>query len=312
MFREIIVPFALGLVVFLFGLNHMRTGLEELAEDRLRNVLIRFTRTPVRGFFTGIVTTALLQSSTAVTVLTIGFVSAGMMTFAQSVGIILGTNIGTTVTTQILALKVEDLAVPLTVSGAVLWAVPSMTWSRIGQSLTGFGLIFLGIEWMQRVAEPIKEQGWLDVLAEAGGSPVVAGLAAGTILTALIHSSSATIAMTMGFYSSGAIDLPMAIAVVLGSNVGTCMTAVLATVGASRESKQVATAHLVLNLAGMLAFLPLIPWLTDLAPWLSEDPAVQIAHIQTLFNVICSVLVLPFCEPFARSIVRLTPGKSAW
>jgi phosphate:Na+ symporter len=311
MFREIVVPFTLGLVLFLFGLSWMRSGLEELAREKLRDVLVRFTRTPVRGFFTGIITTAILQSSTAVTVLTIGFVGAGMMTFAQSVGIILGSNIGTTVTTQILALKIEDFAIPLLATGAALWMLPSEHFSRIGRTLAGFGMIFLGIEWMQQVAVPLNERGWIHALIETGGSPVWTGLLTGTVVTALIHSSSATIAMTMGFYASGAISLPFAIAVVFGSNIGTCITAVLAAMGANTASKQVALAHLTLNVAGALAFTPLIPWIADHAPGLSENPATQIAHIQTLFNVVCSMAVLPFCDAFARGIMKLAPGKPA-
>jgi phosphate:Na+ symporter len=310
MFREIGIPFGIGICVFMIGLHFMRTGLEALAANRLQDILLKFTRTPVRGFVTGTITTAFLQSSSAITVLTIGFVNAGVLTFAQSIGIILGTNIGTTITTQILALKIEDFALPLFILGGILWVMPHQTLSKLGKSIAGFGLIFYGIDCMQQIASPIKEQGLINWVIEHGGHPILAGIVIGAVLTALIHSSSACIAITMGFYASHAITLPFAIAVVFGSNVGTCVTAILAAVNANTACKQVALSHLILNLAGVILFTPLIPLISQVAPYLSENPATQIAHIQTLFNVICSVAVLPFCEPFARGITYLIPDET--
>lgn len=304
---RILFPLTFGMILLLLGLFAMRRGLEQLANNRLKDLLLRFTQTPTRSFLTGIVTTALMQSSSAVTVLTIGFVNAGILTFAQTIGIILGTNIGTTVTTQLMALKIEDFAVPMILIGSVLWCVSHWILSRIGLTITGFGFIFYGIDWMKRVADPLKESGWITWLLENGKNPILIGLIIGIILTALIHSSSACIAMIMGFASSGVVTLPFAIAVVFGSNIGTCITAVLAAWGANIAAKQVALAHLILNVAGVALFTPLIPFIVDIMPFLATEPATQIAHVQTLFNVICSLLVLPFCEPFARGITMLTP-----
>jgi phosphate:Na+ symporter len=312
MLREIILPFATGLTIFLFGLRLMRLGLERLAGNNLEKALLRFTRTPVRGFITGIVTTALLQSSSAVTVLTIGFVDAGILTFAHSLGVILGTNIGTTVTTEILALKIEDFAMPLLFTGAVLFALPSGKWRPLGLVIGGFGLIFLGIDAMKGVTGPLEEHGWIEWMMKGNDFPILTGIATGTFLTALIHSSSACIAITMGFYASGLLPLPFALAVVFGSNVGTCATALIASVGTGSSAKQVALSHLVLNVAGVALFAPFIPWISLWVPALADNPATQLAHIQTLFNIVCSLAVLPFTDQFARGIMRLIPdGRPA-
>ncbi|TCS94768.1 Na/Pi cotransporter family protein [Hazenella coriacea] len=311
--KDIIIPFATGLMIFLFGLQLMRMGLESFAEDRLREVLLRFTRTPLRSFFTGIGSTAILQSSSAVTVLTISFVNAGLLTFTQSVGIILGTNIGTTVTTEIMALKIEDFAIPMMVLGAIIRLLPLKQFSQLGLVVGGFGCIFLGMETMQWIAYPLKERGWISWLLENGGNPILMGILVGAVLTALIHSSSACIAITMGFYASGLITSPFAIAVVFGSNIGTCVTGLMATFQTNIAAKQVAVCHIILNVAGVIVFAPLIPIISEWAPVLSDNPASQIAHIQTLFNVICSLLVLPFVKPFANGITWLVPHRTtAW
>ncbi|MBA4600764.1 Na/Pi cotransporter family protein [Thermoactinomyces mirandus] len=308
---NILVPFGFGLLVFLLGLSRMRTGLEKLARDRLHDILLQFTKSPLRSFFTGTVTTAFLQSSSAVTVLTIGFVNAGMLSFSQSLGIILGTNVGTTITTQILALNIEDLAIPLMVLGGGLYLLPHPVLKNFGSVFLGFGAIFWGIEWMQSIAFLLKEQGWISWLLHHGGNPIVSGLLAGTAITALIHSSSACIAMTMGFFAAGAVPLPFAIAAVFGSNIGTCITALMASIRTIPAARQAAFSHLVLNVAGVIVFTPLIPAISAVTPYLSNDPATQIAHIQTLFNLICSIAVLPFCDQFARGITWLIPQKSA-
>lgn len=306
MMREILIPLSVGLMIFLFGLQLMRRGLNALAGDRLQRVLLRFTKTPLRGFITGTIATGFLQSSSAVTVLTIGFADAGVLSFAHSIGIVLGTNVGTTLTTEILALNIEDCAVPLCIFGSILFLLPNPLYSRIGMVVAGFGCIFLGIQTMQSLATPLQEKGWIAWMMEGYLPPVVMGILAGAIITALIHSSSATIALTMGFYASGMLTLPFAIAVVLGSNVGTCFTAIIAAFRTTRAAKQVALSHIILNVCGVLICVPFIPEISQLAPRLSSHPEIQIAHIQTLFNVICSLAALPFAKQFAHFITWLT------
>lgn len=309
--NEIIIPFSIGLTLFLFGLQLMRNSLESLASERLGHVLLSFTKTPLRGFATGIISTALLQSSSAITVLTIGFVNAGILSFTQSIGIILGTNIGTTVTTQLLTLKIEDFSIPLIISGAALFLVPDQKWSRIGLAIGGLGCIFLGMETMKWIAAPLKERGWISAMLEHTNHPIITGIIVGTLITAFIHSSSATIAMTMGFYATGILDLPFAIAMVFGSNLGTCFTGLIASINTNSGAKQVAIANIILNLAGIGLFAPFIPLICNLAPLLSNNPTVQIAHLQTLFNVVCSLAILPFTSLFAQLIIFLTSSRTS-
>ena len=259
------------------------------------------------------ISTGFLQSSSAVTVLSISFVNAGLMSFTQTVGVILGTNVGTAVTTEILALKIEDFAIPMIISGAVLRLLPWNQVNSVGLVIGGFGCIFLGMDTMQWIASPLQERGWVTWLLETGGDPIWTGIAIGTLLTAIIQSSSAAIAITMGFFATGLITLPFAAAVVLGSNIGTCVTGLLASIGTSRAAKQVAIAHLVLNIGGVLLFIPVIHLLIGLATRLSAHPPAQVAHIQTLFNLACSLLVLPFSAAFARCVSWLVPDeKMAW
>jgi phosphate:Na+ symporter len=310
--KEIVIPFATGLAIFFFGMQLIRLGLEQAARDKLRPLLLRFTKTPTRGLVTGALATAFLQSSSAVTVLTIGFVNAGMITFAQTVGIILGTNIGTTLTTEILALKVEDFAVPLMLAGGACYLIPWKKTQTVGLVIGGFGCIFLGMEAMQWIAEPLKNRGWFGWMMEIAGDRVWVAILAGILITAVVQSSSAVIAMTMGFFASGLISLPFAVAVILGSNAGTCVTGFLAAIGTNRGAHKVALANLILNIGGILLFAPLIGWIAWLAPYLSSHPAAQIAHIQTLYNVVCSLLVLPFAGWFAAFVNRLLPETASW
>jgi phosphate:Na+ symporter len=307
---EIISVFLLGLVIFLYGLNTMREGFERLAGKHLQEILLRFTKTPFRGFLTGTFTTALLQSSTAVTVLTIGFVHAGILSFSQSIGIILGTNIGTTITTQILALHIEDLALPLLLIGFTLRLLPWPNVKKIGPILSGFGCLFLGIKLIQSLIQPLEEKGWIDSLMQSSGNPILLGLLISILITALIHSSSATIAITMGFYASGLVSLPFALAVVYGSNIGTCVTGLMAAFRTSIHAKRVAISHLILNVLGAMVFTPLIPFYIDWIPYLADQPSVQLAHVQTIFNIICSIAVLPFTDAFAKLIIWLVPERN--
>jgi phosphate:Na+ symporter len=253
----------------------------------------------------GTVLTALLQSSTAVTVFTIGLVDTGLLSFTQSLGIILGTNIGTTVTTQLLALKLDDFAWPLVAIGIILICFKQKT----GSIWLGLGLIFAGVQGMQSVAAPLEQAGYIDWLMSATDHPILMGFLTGVIITALIHSSSAMVAIAMGFYASGVIDLPFAIAIVIGSNVGTCATGLIAALQTKPSAKRVAIAHLILNVGGAVLFLPLIPILLELVSAFSNSPATQVAHTQTIYNIVCSLLVLPVCAGFAKIVEWLVPER---
>lgn len=298
----LLLPLTLGLGYFLLGMYVMRAGFHQLAGARMQAFLLRCTRTPLHSFGSGLLATFILQSSSAVTVLTIGLTQSGVIRFPQTVGIILGTNVGTTVTTELIALRLEELAVPMLLLGAALWLQRRATLRSIGLIVAGFGLIFMGIDMMQGMASPLKQSETFRTLFLNSSHSVWIGLVTGTIFTALIHSSSATIAMTMGLIGQNVMSMEAALAVVLGANIGTCFTALIASIGANTASRQVAWLHTLFNLAGALLFLPFLPQLASLVRWLTSDPAMQIAHAQTLFNLVCSLACLPFAAQIAAFI----------
>lgn len=304
--REFVIPLGTGLAIFFFGLQVMRIGLAQLSGRRLEQWLSQFTKTPLISFVTGLLSTMLLQSSSAVTVLAIGFVNAKVMRFPQCVGLLLGTNVGTTVTTELLVFPIDAYAVYFVIAGAILWLIPRFKLPFIGLALGGLGCIFLAMDTMESIATPLEESGLIERLSTFHTAEW--GMVTGTLLTAVIQSSSAAIALTMGLYHAAAISLPFALAAVLGSNIGTCLTAWIASLGGNREGKQIALTHLLVNVFGVAAFYPLLPSLSE---WIAQSgfsPYEQIAHFQTGFNLISSLLLLPFCDRIASIINRLLPA----
>ncbi len=304
----LVFPLLAGFGLFLGGMHFMRLGLFALAGDSLHRWLVRFTKTPMRGMITGTLVTMLVQSSSAVSVVTIGLANARLLSFPQTVGIILGTNIGTTFTTQLIALNPQKLALPMFLIGcSVLW-LRSQVVRAIGMSMSGFGCVFLGIQMMQVAAEPLQHTPFFLSALARPDSHYFNGIFLGAMFTALLHSSSAVTAMTMGFMKEKILSLGMGIAIVLGSNVGTCIPAIMAAVGGNAAAKQVAWVHVMLNVAGVLVFFPFIQPFAVLVSWLTGDPALQIAHAQTLFNVISSLLALPFAHAIARMAQHYIKG----
>ncbi len=303
--REFLIPLTSGLAIFLFGMVLMRNGLEQLAGERLRMKIRQFTHSPLRGFLTGTIATAILHSSSTVTVLAVGLTSAGIMSFSQSIGVILGANVGTTVTLEMLTFPLERFALSILIIGASLLILPSFKARQIGWIGIGLSLLFIGLEMIQLIAEPLVHHPWFRRGIEWAGQHLALGFLLGFFFTAVIQSSTAAIALLMGLMSSGEIALASGIAYVLGSNVGTCVTALIASFGSSDEAKKVALAHVVLNGLGALALFPLIPWFAEqLVTW-GGSPATQIAHTQVIFNAVCSLAVLPWARGFAYGIHRL-------
>lgn len=303
-----LLKFSAGVALLLFGMQFMKAGLENVAQRRMRNTLQALTRTPLTGALAGTVITALVQSSTAVTVITISLVNASIINFYQAVGIVLGTNIGTCVTAQLISFRLEDLALPAIGLGAII-----MTWSRrkgwryLGQSIIGFGVVFLGIATMSQALTPLKDSPvFIRILATMSISPIL-GVLVGTLFTALIHSSSTTTGVVIALAHQGMIGLPAAIAVIFGSNIGTCITGVIASIGSSVNAKRVAVSHVMLNVIGVLLFLPFLTPFSDLIT--RTDPALarQVANAHTIFNLISSAAVLPFARQFAGLIVKIVP-----
>lgn len=320
-FQLFLVPLAAGLAVFLFGMKVMEYAMHAWTGDWMTRMLSRMTRTPLLGLLTGTATTAVLQSSSAVTVVTIGMVNAGVLSFPRTLGIILGTNIGTCLTTELIGLNLAGGSLPALWISAGLWLV---SWLRVpplkragkavsalrGLSLAaaGFCCIMLGIRIMQTIVPFLQEKGLLAWFLEHAQRSLLWGIVAGAVLTAVIHSSSASIAMTMSLAALGAIPVPLGIAIVLGCNIGTCATALIAGIGGSRFGRYVAYSHVILNAAGAMLFYPFIDGLHALSAWLTAEAAGQIAHAQTLFNIICSVLALPAC--YLPAIRRLQPDPA--
>lgn len=306
-----LLKFSAGVAMLLFGMRFMKDGLENAAQKRIRQALKTLTRTPFIGFITGTIITALVQSSTAVTVITIGFVNAGVITFYQAIGIILGTNVGTCVTAQMISFNLEELALPAIGLGALLMAAPRRKGFRhIGQSIVGFGIVFLGIDIMAGSLEPLKHSSTFTNLLGHAGSNAVFGVLAGAVFTALIHSSATTAGIVMALSHQGMVDLTTAIAIILGSNIGTCITAVLAAIGTPAGARQVAAAHVLLNVIGVLIIMPFIhPFASMIAATASTLPR-QIANAHSIFNIVSSFAVLPFTHHFALLVQTLVPDRN--
>lgn len=312
MMHAIIAPIILGFAIFMFGMKLMEMALSRWAGPYLSAVLKRFTATPVHGLLTGTATTAVLQSSTAVTVLSIGLVNTGLLSFSRTLGIVLGTNIGTCLTTELIGLQIGRIAMPMLIAASAAWLLTALlgemrvlAWSRakpilqpvrlLAVASAGFALILIGITTMQSIGPAVQSSSLFETFLERSRDSVLWGLAAGTLLTAMVHSSAAVIGLVMGLAATGAMPIEVSVAVVLGANIGTCFTAILAAIGATNAGRGVAIAHIVLNTAGALLFLPFIPLLSEAAAAISHSPAAQIAHAQTIFNMACSLLALPLC-----------------
>lgn len=307
-----------GLALFLVGLVTLRAGLRKAATTHMHRWIRRLVRTPWRGCLTGIAATMVMQSSAAVTIISMGLVGAGVLSFPDTIGVILGTNIGSTFTVGLLALEIERIGPWLALSGfaafAAMWLLLRPRRSRLWQlaravciSLVGFGALFTGFGLMNAAAQPLLTSPALRTLILATVAHPVVGVVAGTVLTALIGSSSATTALVISLAAQGGIPLTAAIAFVFGNNIGTCLTAILASIGGTRPVQRVAATHVLLNVGATLCFLPLLTPFTWIVTTLAPTPAGQIVLAHVLFNVISSLAALPFAKPIAVSLTRLLP-----
>ena len=300
MWNSLLVPIGIGLLVMLIGMKLLEWSLQQVADHYLRTLLIRITRTPWRGLLTGTVITAISQSSTAITVIAIGLVHAGAMSYGQTLGLLLGANIGTCLTTELVSWHVQPVAWPLFIGSTViglclLFAKKYRVVHPFCFSVSGFSAVLIGIAMMQSITPWLIEHGMFKAFVAYAHHNVTAGIVSGAVMAAVLHSSAATIAIAMSLAGAGALSLPLAIAIVLGANIGTCATGLLAAIGASRPAQLVAYSQLVLNVSGTLLFLPLIAPLHMLVQHFTTNPASQVAHAQTIFNVVCSLVALPFC-----------------
>lgn len=301
----VLILFIIFIGLFILGMSILRHGLFQLSGGKLKLWLSRFTDAVWKSFIAGIFITCLLQSSSAVMIITIGLISAKMLTFTQSIGIILGTNIGTTITTELITFDIEAFLVPMTIIAIILLFFQRVTLQSIGIILLGISFVFLAMRGFESLAFSLKQIGVIDILLAHLHNSHLLSILAGTVLTGIIQSSTATAGIIMGFLSTGVVNINTATAIMLGSNIGTCADALIASVGCGKEAKLTAYAHIWLNVIGVLAFYPFIDWLSETGERLAETAEVQLAHISVLFNVICSLLVLPFANSFAKLIVKI-------
>lgn len=302
--REVIL-FILYILIFLCAIALLRNGLFNLTGDRLKAQLRLLTNTSVKGFFTGIIFTALLQSNSAVMIMTIGLVSVGGITFQNSIGIILGSNIGTTVTAEFLTFSTDQYIYPGLIFSFLLMLIPKPTFRYSGFALFGLFMIFFAINGFTSLAEPLAQYDLFIRTINSIENNLILGILAGTLFAATIHSGTATIAIAMGFIMGEQLSVTSGIAIMLGSNIGTCVTGYIASVGAGREAKLTAYAHIWLNVLGVILFFPFINELQSAAAFFTNEKHIQLAHASVIFNIICSLLVLPFVNIFSRFVLAL-------
>lgn len=310
MFYNIFIGLIGGLGLFLFGMQTMASGMQKAAGDKLRRILEILTSNPYIATVTGIIVTILVQSSSTTTIMVVGFANAGIMNLTQAVGTILGANIGTTITAQMISFKVGILIYPAIGLGAFLnFFGMNRFFKHIGQGVLGFGLLFLGMSIMADAMSPLREfPPFLNMLASFGRIPLL-GILAGALFTAAIQSSSAASGVIIALTLRGLVDTPSAIALILGTNVGTCISAILASIGTSLSARRAALAHILFNVFGVVLVLVFFNPFLDLIQHTGTTITRQVANAHTIFNVLNTLIMFPFLSLFVRLITRLIPGE---
>ena len=310
-----ILSMAGGLGLFLFGIRTMGDGLENAAGAKLKRMLEVLSGNRFLAVLVGFVVTAIIQSSTATTVMVVGFVNAGMMSLAQAVGVIMGANIGTTVTSLLIALNFSSFAAAAVLVGVILMLASKKTVVKnLGAIFTGFGLLFLGIDMMSDSMAPLRESaGFMNFIVTVSESPLrpLFGIILGIVMTAVLQSSSASVGVLQTLAMQGLVPLKFSVFVLFGQNIGTCLTALFSTVGAKKNSKRAAVIHLLFNLIGTGIFIliallaPYVEWIEKLSP----DPMAQIAISHIVFNIVSTVIMFPFANVLVKLSCLLVPGK---
>lgn len=312
--QETLFLFLGGLGIFLFGIKYMGDGLEKAAGDRLREILDRLTTNPVMGVIAGVLTTAILQTSSGTTVMVIGFVNAGLMTLRQAIGVIMGANIGTTVTAFIIGIKIENYALPVIAVGAVLlFFFKNQRARHIGQIIFGFGMLFYGLKTMGTGLKPLKDVEFFhDMMINLGEHPIL-GVGVGTLFTVIVQSSSAAIGILQQLAEQGGITLKTALPILFGDNIGTTITAVIAAIGASLAARRAAFTHVIFNLIGTILFMIFLPVVYQVVSGLGQltgaDIRMQIAYAHGIFNFTNVLIQLPFIGVLAFIVSSVIRGE---
>ena len=321
---QMIITMLGGLALFIYGMNLMSDGLQKSAGERMKNILALLTRNPVLGVLAGALCTAVLQSSSATTVMVIGFVSAGLMSLRQAISIILGANIGTTITAQLIAFSIGDYAWAFVAVGFVMYFFLKKKefLSYLGQTIFAFGVLFVGINIMGDAMKPFAgSHVFIDLMTQVHDIPVL-GVLLGTLMTVVVQSSSATIAVLQNLASTAGPDgvtsiigLTGALPILFGDNIGTTITAVLASIGGSLAAKRTAAAHVVFNITGTFIFIWFIPYYAKFIQFISPDGAEidvisrQIANAHSCFNIFNTILFIPIIGILVKVVTKIVPGK---
>jgi len=319
-----------GLGIFLFGIKYMSEGLQNTAGDRLRTFLEKGTKTPVRGVITGALVTALIQSSSGTTVLAVGLVNAGLLSLRQAIGVIMGANIGTTMTAYLIGFKLEKYALPIIAVGVLmLFFIKNKKIANLGQILFGFGMLFYGMDIMGKGLKPLKDLDiFLNMMANIEHNTLL-GVAIGTVFTVIVQSSSATIGVLQELAEQGAVTYYQAVPILFGDNIGTTITALLASIGTTVAARRAALTHTLFNISGTVIFLPLFiagifPEIIRLATdyifvllpgsagtWETLNIKMKIAQTHGMFNITNTLIQLPFVSYLAWAVTKLVPGQDA-
>ena len=300
-----------GMGMFLYGMEMMSDGMKVTAGNSMRTILEKLTSNKYLAVFVGAFVTMVIQSSSATTVMLVSFVNSGLLAFSQALGVILGSNIGSTVTAQIVAFKVTDYALLLIAAGSLMSLFSKKdTVKNLGYVILGFGLLFYGMKVMSDTMKPLRSDPAFNSILTSFENPFL-GILAGAIFTALVQSSSATTGIVITLASGGSITLEAGIPLIFGANIGTCITALLAGLNASRDAKRVAVAHVTFNFIGVLLFCFWIPTFADLVSQTSQNIPRQIANAHTIFNIIASIVFIPFTGYIAKTIIHYFPDKES-
>ncbi|HJA42223.1 MAG TPA: Na/Pi cotransporter family protein [Firmicutes bacterium] len=312
--QSMLFQFAGGLGIFLLGIKYMGEGLQKSAGNRLRDILHTFTSTPIRAVFAGILVTALIQSSSGTTVITVGLVNAGFIGLRQAIGIIMGANIGTTVTAFIIGVDIAEYALPILAVGALLlFFFTNKRIQYIGQFLFGFGALFYGLELMGAGMAPLQKLEAFQTLMITMSDNSLLAVFVGVIFTMLVQSSSATIGVLQELFAQGALPLQGALPVLFGDNIGTTITALLASIGTTIAARRAAFTHALFNIIGAIIFLLLLSPYMAFVEWLQTvlnlDPKMTIAFAHGSFNITNVLIQLPFISVLAYIVTKMIPGE---
>ena len=309
---SMLMQLAGGLGLFLFGMKLMGDGLEMVAGSKLRGMIERLTKNKYMGALVGLVVTAVIQSSSATTVMVVGFVNAGLMNLAQAVGVIMGANIGTTVTGVMIAINLTAIAPIAVLIGVVMISfIKRNSVKHIGQIIAGFGILFMGMKMMSTAMEPLSESEVFTSLMTSFSNPLL-GVLVGLVFTAIIQSSSASVGVLQALGAAGAITLPSAIYVIYGQNIGTCVTALISSVGTSKTARRTAVVHLMFNVFGAILFIvismlfPFAELVQRIAPG-NVMALISIVHV--IFNIVCTAIMLPLSSLLVKVACKVIPGS---